>query len=132
VVDISGGEFTNGLFARNDAIVNLRGGLLEQSHALSADDNAVITVVGGGLKVDGVPVPFGDLEAETGVLTGTLSSGDPINSAFYQGGGSYTGTIRLTHPPLPAPALSTWGYSALISCLLALGLVALAAGRGRG
>jgi hypothetical protein len=54
--------------------------------------------------VDGVPVPYGDLTALTGTLTGTLASGEPIDNAFQQGGygGNFTGTITVAHEPTTA------------------------------
>jgi hypothetical protein len=64
-------------------------------------------------------VPYGDLSALTGTLTGTLWSGDSLNATFHQGGGAYTGTITL----VPEPTTSL---------LLGLGLLGLAvAGRRR-
>jgi hypothetical protein len=74
--------------------------------------------------VDGSPVPYGDLAAVYGTLTGTLTSGDAIDNIFYQGGfdggGEFvaTGTIRLV--PEPETAL-----------LLVLGLTGLAVGGRR-
>jgi len=41
---------------------------------------------------------------------------------FYQGGGSYTGTITLVFAWSPVPALSTWGYAALVACLIGFGV----------
>ncbi len=35
-------------------------------------------------------MPYADLAALTGTLTGTLGSGDPVNNPFYQAG--YTGS----------------------------------------
>jgi hypothetical protein len=61
--------------------------------------------VGGNFEVDGVPVPYGNLTAETGTLTGILASGDPINNGFWQGGGVYTGTITLEYAPEPTQTL---------------------------
>ena len=78
----------------------------------------IITIVGYDFEVNSNPVPYGDLEELFGGLTGTLAPGDPIDNIFYQGGGSYTGTIALI--PEPSTAL-----------LLGLGLAGLAAGRTR-
>ncbi len=75
---------------------------------LFAGDAAILTVRGFDFRVDGVPVPDDyELVATTGVLTGTLESGDPINNVFYQGGHDYygdgswfvTGTITLVPEP---------------------------------
>lgn len=48
-------------------------------------------------------MPYGDLTALNGILTGTLILGDPLDLWFSQGGGSYTGTITLV--PEPATGL---------------------------
>ncbi len=90
-----------------------------------AGDTATITIIGTDFQVDGVPVPFGDLSAMTGVLTGTLESGDPINHVFYQGGHDYdgdsslflSGTITLV---VPEPTTALLQGVALLS----LGLIA--------
>jgi hypothetical protein len=94
------------------------GGGLYRYENLYASDSSVITISGIDFMVDGTPVPFGDLSALTGTLTGTLTSGDFIDNVFYQGGyaGTYTGIIRLVPEPSTA-------------ALLALGLVGIAAMR---
>ena len=70
-------------------------------------------MVGAGFEVDGIPVPYGDLTALTGTLTGTLLSGDSLYAEFGQGSSYYTGTITLV--PEPTTAL-----------LLGIGLAGLA------
>jgi hypothetical protein len=96
-VTVSGGD-VRFVTSFNWSRVTLSGG--SRLAMLEAKGSSVITLVGSGFAVDGVPVPYGDLAAPTGFLTGTLASGDRLNETlFYQGGGSYTGTIRLV--PLP-------------------------------
>jgi hypothetical protein len=85
---------------------------------LLASDSSTITIVGYDFKVNGIHVPYGELTELSGRLTGTLASGESIGNIFYQGGGAYTGTIRLV--PEPSTAL-----------LFALGLVGLAVGGRR-
>ncbi len=64
-----------------------------------------------GFAVDGVPVPYGDLSATEGSLTGVLDSGHALDNVFVQGGGhrpgvgSYNGTIRLVPAPEPTQTL---------------------------
>lgn len=70
---------------------------------LQARNSGTITTVGYGFEVNESPVLCGELAALFGRLTGTLASGEPINNIFYQGGGSYTGTIQLV--PEPSTAL---------------------------
>ena len=45
-------------------------------------DSSNITIFGTDFAVDGVPVGYGPLSIKTGILTGTLLSGDPINNYF--------------------------------------------------
>ena len=52
--------------------------------------------------IDGIPVPYSDISALTGTLTGTLTSGDSLNNVFHQGGGGFDGTIRLVPEPTTA------------------------------
>jgi hypothetical protein len=49
---------------------------------LGAYHDATVTIVGSGFAVDGVPVPFGDLTAMSGTLTGTLQSGEALDLPF--------------------------------------------------
>jgi len=115
-VMISGGLAT-GLGATDSSTVTMSGGTVGLN--LSATGSSTITIVGSNFAVDGSPVPFGDLAAQTGTLTGRLALRDPINNVFQQGGGDYTGTITLAPPGyLVVPALSRSGYLALVSCLL--------------
>jgi len=85
-----------------------------------ADDTSTIIFVGTDFMVDGTPVPYGDLTAGAGTLTGTLASGDPINNVF-EGGGSSGSTITLT-PRDYLPTLSPWSQLALMVGLLGAGL----------
>lgn len=92
---------------------------------LGAIDSSTIEVMGSGFAVDGSRVPYGDLSAETGRLTGRLASGDPVDNAFHQGGGDYTGTITLTRvlPAIRVPALSLSGKLLLAAALIGFGAV---------
>lgn len=101
---LSGGTVTGDLDAWDSSNMLWEGGVL--GGELFAGDAATLTISGTDFKVDGVPVAFGDLSAMTGVLTGTLKYGDPINHVFFQGGYDYysngsqlmTGTITLVVP----------------------------------
>jgi hypothetical protein len=77
----------------------MSGGQVQQF--IYAANNATIEIIGSNFAVDGNPVPYGDLADSSGVLTGTLESGEPISNIFYQGGalGVYSGTIRLVPEP---------------------------------
>jgi hypothetical protein len=120
-VEVVSGGATSYLYAYDSSTVTMSGGTVEGIYRyenLYASDSSVITISGIDFMVDGTPVPFGDLSALTGTLTGTLTSGDFIDNVFYQGGyaGTYTGIIRLVPEPSTA-------------ALLALGLVGIAAMR---
>jgi hypothetical protein len=135
IITMSDGYVGSTLYVENSSIFTMTGGFVGDTlevHSsasftmsggtiggqLHAGQSSTITIVGYDFAVNNNPVPYGDLTAVFGRLTGTLASGDPIDNIFYQGGGSYTGTITLV--PEPSTAL-----------LLAFGLVGLAAGRRR-
>jgi hypothetical protein len=80
-VTMSGGAAW-GLSARDISDITMSGGTVDR---LLASNSSTITIVGSGFEVFGVPVPYGDLTALFGELTGTLASGDPINSSFSRG-----------------------------------------------
>ena len=117
-ITMSGGNVGHDLVSRYFSTVTMSGGTL--GDFLMAYESSTIILKGSDFMVDGVPVPYGDLAALTGTLTGTLEFGDSLNNMFFQGGyaGSVNGTIRL----VPEPSTSL---------LLAFGLMALAAGRRR-
>lgn len=108
---------SNDLDAFGSATILLTGGFIGSK--LQAFDSSTITIVGNGFAVDGTPVPFGDLTAPTGVLTGTLASGDLINNVFFQQNPAEAlGTITLVAAAaVPEPATML---------LLGSGLVGLA------
>jgi len=121
-VEMSGGTVWSHVTAYDSSTVALSGGVVRG--AIHAAYSSAITIEGSDFAVDGAAVPYGELSAEMGTLTGTLASGDPMDSYFYQGqtdGGFYSGTITLVEN-LPEP-----GVAALHACAL-LALVAL---RGR-
>jgi hypothetical protein len=122
---MNGGE-AGVISSAGSSTVTLSGGAVgtEVGDRLVANDSSTVTIIGNRFRVDGGPVPYGDLSAQAGTLTGTLESEDPINIMFYQGGWTEypctdqtpcSGTIRLA-PPLPA--LSSWGQLALAAGLL--------------
>lgn len=98
-LELSGGSVEGRLVAGVSARVTWRGGSVEG--AVSARDSSTIDVVGSGFAMDGVPVPYGVIEAEFGTLTGMLESGEPVDK-FVSNFGT-TGTIALV--PEPSPAL---------------------------
>ncbi len=76
------------LRANHFSTITVTGGMISQY--LSTYDSSTITIVGRGFEVDAVPVPYGDLTAQTGRLTGAFASGDPVDNVFYQGGWTET------------------------------------------
>ena len=95
------------LAAYEDASLTLSGGTLGGS--LAAGGGSVVTLVGSDFFVDGVPVGYGPLSAESGRISGTLESGDALDADFTRDSGA---TITLVPEP------GTAG-------LLALGLVVM-------
>ncbi len=114
---MSGGYIGTDLHASGSSSSILSGGTVDM---LYAADSALIEILGNSFTVDGVPVPYGDLSAQSGTIQGVFNSGTPFSNTFFQGGygSTYTGTIRLV--PEPNTAL-----------LVSLGLVGLAARRQR-
>jgi hypothetical protein len=101
------GWIEHGLSGGGSSTVTMSGG--ELGGPLSATDLALIEIIGMSFMVDGEAVPYGDILALAGTLTGTLASGETINIEFNR---SPTAIIRL----IPEP--STF-------LLLGLGLVGL-------
>ena len=127
VITISGGTVASSLTAFSSSTVTLSGGTVEGwIHALHSSN---ITIMGTGFAVDGTPVPYDDLSAQTGVLTGRLVSGDSINNQFVHAGYPEcttfpcTGTITLAPPAIGVPALSLSGKLLLAAALLGIGVV---------
>ena len=92
---------TDGAFVGDDlavyesSTVTISGG---RADSLRASDSAHVTLVGTGFAVDGTPVGYGPLSASSGVLTGTLQSGDHLNTQF----GRYQEAIISVSAPPPA------------------------------
>jgi hypothetical protein len=90
---ITGGAIVGNIATEELSTVTLSGGWVGGS--LRAEDDSVITIIGNDFEVNGLPVPYGDLEALVGHLTGTLASGHSVDNTFRQGGYDDTGTITL-------------------------------------
>jgi hypothetical protein len=99
--------------AYDSATITMTGGTLY--HGFTAEEYSTVTIVGNNFEVDGVPVPYGDLSASSGILTGELLSGDPLDIYF----GRYD-DASITLIPEPSTVF-----------LVSLGLVGLAVRRKR-
>jgi hypothetical protein len=113
--------------AAGSSRVTFRGGEPETGvWGVSADDSATIEVVGRSFEVDGAPVPYGDLSAQEGMLTGTFSSGGPATvsfrhagaSCYYGSGGTCEGTVRIAPPDPGIPSLPAPWLTALATLLI--------------
>jgi hypothetical protein len=113
-VSITGGAID--VLAIDNGTATLAGGTAGEMEVLGGD--TTLFIKGSGFAVDGIPVPYGDLAALSGTLTGTLASGDWLDSVFTREGLIPDGTITLV--PEPATAF-----------LLAAGLAGLAAAARR-
>jgi hypothetical protein len=78
ILDISGGTVST-LEIRNSSQVNISGGIF--ATYLLPMDSSTVRIYGYNFAVDGVPVGYGQLNG-SGVLTGTLASGESINNLF--------------------------------------------------
>jgi hypothetical protein len=113
VASVAGGVVGSALATYGSAVVTVRGGAVGY---LRADESSIIRVAGSGFAVNGIPVSEGPLQDSAGTLTGTLSSGESINTFFCHSGCSFspheqfTGLITLVPEPdaalLPVVALS--------------------------
>jgi hypothetical protein len=118
---LTAGDVGDELLTYGTSIIEWKGGT--GSFFVGASDSSVITLWGSDFEVDGVPAPYGELEALTGTLTGTLLSGDTIDFEFRQGGydsGSYQWDGTIVVAPEPTTAL-----------LVGLGLVGMGVRRRR-
>ena len=117
-IAMSGGRNDGVIYAFDTSSVELSGGTIFGD--IIALDSSNITIFGTDFAVDGAPVGYGPLSTKTGILTGTLLSGDPINNYFCH---SACNQIFIDNPT---------GLIALVPepgslVLLGFGLVALAA-----
>ena len=98
-VTVLGGTLNGDLYAYASSTVTMSGGVVTGD--LLVYDDSTVAIVGRDFEVDGAPVPYGDLAAQVGTLTGTLAAGDPLENLFCQGGymGVCTGTMTLVAPP---------------------------------
>jgi len=134
ILDGEIGEWYGGIYARDSSTVTMFDGLISASGepALEVHDGAHITLYGGDIEdgfidahdsgtitlygtdftIDGLPVGYGPIGATTGMLAGTLDSGDAVRGNLFHRFES--GQIILAAIPQPSTAI-----------LLASGLVAL-------
>jgi hypothetical protein len=115
-----GGRFTLALFGGTE--VSVSSGVIDAPGTVEVADSALLTLFGTGFEVDTgsgfQSVGSGALAALTGLLRGTLDSGDPFEFTLFQGGGGFTGQILLV------PEASS-------TLLLLAGLAGLGARRAR-
>ena len=92
---------------------------------LRASDSSTITIFGSGFEVDGCTVGEGPIAATSGVLTGTLESGDLIDNFF-----CHSGSTECIDPD-PATGLITLVPEPDMALLCSAALLTLAAVRAR-
>jgi hypothetical protein len=89
-INVFGGTFLEGMQFRQSAQVNIYGGDFPGNLPFWAGDTAIITFFGSDFNF-----PFGDIVATSGILTGTLSDGTPLDVDFVR---DPSGTITLPEP----------------------------------
>ena len=132
-LEVSGGVVSGALAVRDSAEIVIRSGRV--TGPLGAiEPTSTITIVGRDFAVDGVPVSFGVIPFEVGVLTGRLEAGGSIESVFGHAGraGAQSdevcywipcyGVVRLVEAT-PLPAASPIGRLALAAGLLVSALL---------
>ncbi len=107
-LDLTGGTVGGAVEAHQSGVVRINGGSI--AGPLRSFDTgflqSLIEVRGTGFAVDGVPISDGPLTAPSGRLTGTLTSGDPIDVNFeHLGANGAQGLITVPEPTSLAPAL---------------------------
>jgi hypothetical protein len=114
VVDDARAEWSGGIILGAEFEESLLGNIGAKG------DGALIQILGSGFAVDGEAVPGGYIEADSGTLTGTLDSGDPIEVLFAHDGGRdrynvlNSGLIWL---PEPNPSLLAFAAAAALGLL---------------
>jgi len=80
-VTFSGGVLGYQLRANGYSNVIISGG--QPGYELWATQHGVVTIYGSGFSIDGLNVGYGPITVASGILTGTLASGEAINNDFY-------------------------------------------------
>jgi hypothetical protein len=79
-VEVQAGASIPGTFwVRDSSTAIVRGGQVAQIRQAAA---SYVEVWGNSFLVDGLAVPFGEVNATSGTLSGTLASGEPFSTAF--------------------------------------------------
>lgn len=89
---IYSGSIIDDLFTQGQSQVNMFGGII--GDILNLIDDSVITLYGNDFNYG-----YGEITHSTGVLTGTLANGDPINNRYY-----VNDTATLILAPVPEPS----------------------------
>lgn len=80
-ITISGGSIGKYMAAFDNSQVIISGGSVAME--LMVGHNSQITIYGTDFNVNGVPVGYGPISIASGILIGTLASGEAINNNFY-------------------------------------------------
>lgn len=80
-ITFSGGVLGYQLRANGYSKVIISGG--QVGYELWATQNSIMTIYGTDFGIDGLNVGYGPITVASGILTGTLASGEAINNDFY-------------------------------------------------
>lgn len=80
-VGIFGGFFENHARAQDYSQIVISGGIFADE--LVAIENSIMTICGTDFSIDGFSVGYGEIAVPSGILAGTLASGETINNNFH-------------------------------------------------
>jgi hypothetical protein len=109
---LTGGSLNDDVEARVNSVVTIQGGAIAENvnlDALAGTSAAWVRIFGTNFNIDGNPVPAGDQQHKSGILTGTLPTGGPLFSGFIR-----NPLARLTLVVVPAADSDSDGLANLI------------------
>jgi hypothetical protein len=95
-INMYGGSMPRNFYAYNNSTVNIYGGSI--GHEMLAYDSSTVNIYGTAFNY-----AYGSIGDLSGILTGTLATGDPINLIFWRAGLGATINLIEQAPVVPVP-----------------------------